>query len=177
MIAALFASYLFFATSQAEPATQRSPWEKKTIKNVVIELPTNCKTETQTTPGEGAVQKLTKFSFRTDVLNLELVFLSFPSAIVGNLNQAAANMSLEIKRTSGEESLTPWKTTAVSKRPARFIATKPDPTHQAREAILIDDTRLNNQLIIVDVSYDTNSSFGKPECERIIKSVMLNDGA
>jgi hypothetical protein len=143
----------------------------------VVELPTNCQTETQTTPGQGAVQKMMKFSFRTDVLDLELVFLSFPSGLVGNLNQAAANMSAEIERTSGRDSLTPWTTRVVSKRPARFIATKPDPTHQARQAILIDDTRRNDQLIIVDISYDTNSEFGKAECERIIKSVELNDGA
>jgi hypothetical protein len=143
----------------------------------VVELPTNCQAETQTTPGQGAVQKMTKFSFRTDVLDLELVFLSFPSGLVGNLNQAAANISAEIERTSGPESLTPWKTTTISRRPARFIATKPDATHQARQVILIDDTRRNNQLIIVDVSYDTNSRFGNAECERIIKSAELNDGA
>ncbi len=170
-------SLLVVAASQADPPPQRPSWEKKTIKNVVVELPTNCQTETQTAPGQRAVQKMTKFSFRTDVLDLELVFLSYATGTVGNLDKAAENTSLEIKRTSGEGSLTPWKAMTVSGRPARLIATKPDPTHQAREITLIDDTRRNNQLIIVDISYDSSSRFGKPECERIMKSVELKEGA
>jgi hypothetical protein len=178
IIATLFASSLLLPASQAQPATQRAASETKTIKNVLIEIPTNCITDTQTTtPPSGAVQKMTKFSFRNRVLDLELVFLSYASGTVGNLDKAAQITSSEIKRTSGEASLTRWESTTVSGRPGRHIATKPDPTHQARQITIIDDMRLNNQLIIVDVSYDSNSPLGKTECERIIKSVKLKDGA
>jgi hypothetical protein len=146
IVAPVFASLLLVAASLADPPPQRPSWEKKAIKNVLIDLPTNCKTETQTTPGNGAVQKMTKFSFRTNVLDLELVFLLFPSGTVGDLDKAAESTSSEIKRTSGEESLTRWQTTTVSGLPARHIATKPDPTHQARQITLIDNTRIKNQL-------------------------------
>jgi hypothetical protein len=101
----LFASLFMGAASQADPAPQPT-WEKKAIKGVLIDLPTNCKMETQTMPGNGVVQNMTKFSFRNNVLDLELVFLSFPGGTVGNLDKAAENTSSEIKRTSGEESLT-----------------------------------------------------------------------
>lgn len=144
---------------------------------MLIEVPTHCKTDTQTTtPAAGVVQKMTKFSFRNGVLDLELTFLLFPSGTVGNLDKAAESTSLEIKRTSGEESLTPWKATTVSGRPARHIATKPDPTHQARQITLIDDMRAKNQLVIVDISYDSNSGSGKTDCEHIMKSVQVKAG-
>jgi hypothetical protein len=82
-------------------------------------------------------------------------------------------MTAQLKAVSGEESLTPWKTTTVSGRPARYIATKPDRTHQARQATLIDDTKAKNQLVIVDISYASTSSSGKLDAERIMKSVAL----
>src|SRR6266516_4669261 len=91
-----------------------SGWEKKVIGNVRIEVPSDSKTDLRNTPGAGgAVQKMTKYSFRTRVLDLELVFLSFPRGSGGNLDGAAANMSAQVRATSGEESLAPWKTTTV----------------------------------------------------------------
>jgi hypothetical protein len=86
---------------------------------------------------------------------------------------AAENMSAQVKATLGEESLTPWKTTIVSGRPARHLATRPDRTHQARQVTLIDDTRAKNRLVIVDIGYDSNSTSGKTDAERIMKSVRL----
>ena len=149
-------------------------WQNKVISNVRIEVPSDSKTGVQNTPGAGgAVQKMTKYSFRTHVLDLELVFLSFPPGTGGNLDRAAANMTAQLKAASGEQSLTPWKTTTVSGRPARSIATKPDRTHEAREATLIDDMKANKQLVIVDISYDSSSSSGKADAERITKSVAL----
>jgi hypothetical protein len=119
------------------------------------------------------VQKMTKYSFRTGVLDLELVFLSFPPGTDGNLDGAAANMTAQLSAASGKESLTPWKTTTVSGRPARYIATKPGRGHEARQATLIDDLEAKNQLVIVDISYDSNSSSRKSDVERITKSVAL----
>jgi hypothetical protein len=149
-------------------------WEKRVIGDVRIEVPTDSKTDVQNTLGTGgAVQKKTKYSFRTRVLDLELVFLLFQPDMVGDLSGAAENMSAQIKATSGEESLTPLKTTIVSGRPARYLATKPDLTHQARQVTLIDDTQDKNRLVIVDISYDSNSSSGKTDSERIMKSVQL----
>jgi hypothetical protein len=149
-------------------------WENKVIGNVRIEVPTDCKTNVQNTPGAGgAVQRMKKYSLRNRVLDLELVFLSFPPGTGGNLDGAAANMSAQLKAASGEESLTPWKTTTVSGRRARCIATKPDRTHQARHVTLIDDTKAKNQLVIVDISYDSSSSSGKSDSERIMKSVEI----
>jgi hypothetical protein len=116
---------------------------------------------------------MTKYSFRTQVLDLKLVLLTFPSGMAGKLDGAAANMSAQIKAISGEESLTPWQTTTVSGRPARYLATKPDKTHEARLVTLIDDTRATNQLVIVDVSYNANSDSGKADSEHIMKSVAL----
>ena len=145
-------------------------WENKVIGNVRIEVPIDCKTDVQNTPGiGGAVQRMKKYSFRNRVLDLELVFLSFPPGTAGNLDGAAANMTAQLKAASGEESLTPWKTTTVSGRAARRIATKPDRTHQARQATLIDDIKANNQLVIVDISYDSSSASGKADAERITK--------
>jgi hypothetical protein len=153
----------------ADPA-----WEKKVIDNVRIEIPTDSKRDVQNTPGAGgAVQKMTTYSFRTRVLDLELVFLEFPPGIAGDLNGAAANMSAQIKAKSGEESLTQWKSTTVSGRPARYLATKPDRTHETRQVTLIDDTRAKNQLVIVDISYDSTSSSGKTDSEHIMKSVEI----
>ena len=153
----------------ADPA-----WKKKVIGDVRIEVPIDSKPDVQNTPGAGgAVQKMTKYSFRTHVLDLELVFLVFQPGMLGDLSGAAENMSAQIKATSGEESLTPWKTTIVSGRPARHLATRPDRTHQARQVTLIDDTRAKNRLVIVDISYDSNSSAGKTDSERIMKSVQL----
>ena len=149
-------------------------WEEKVVSDVRIEVPSDSKTDIQNTPGAGgAVQKITRYSFRTRVLDLELVFLAFPPGMVGDLNGAAANMSAQIKATSGEESLTPWKNTTVSGRSARYLATKPDKTGQARQVTLIDDTRARNQLVIVDISYNSSSSSGKSDSEHIIKSVEL----
>jgi hypothetical protein len=160
---------LLLATVHAGPA-----WEPKVIGNVRIEVPTDCKRDVQKTPGAGgAVQSMKKYSFRNRVLDLELVFLSFPPGPGGNLEGAAANMTAQLKAASGGESLTPWKTTSVSGRRARHIATKPDRTHQAREVTLIDDTKAKNQLVIVDVSYDSSSSSGKADSERIMKSVEI----
>ena len=172
---ALLVSVLVVVAAHADPPSQGGrSWDKKTIKNVLIEVPTDCKTDTQTaTPPSGAVQQMTKFSFRNAVLDLELVFLSFLSGTAGDLDKAAENMSSEIRKTSGQESLTRWETTTVSGRPARHIATNPDPTHQARQVTLIDDTRTKNQLIIVDVSYDSDARSGKTECERIMRSVEI----
>jgi hypothetical protein len=82
-------------------------------------------------------------------------------------------MSAQIRATSGAQSLTSWKNTTVSGRPARRIATKPDRTNQARQATLIDDTKAKNQLVIVDISYDSSSPSGKADAERITKSVAL----
>src|SRR3954463_1025264 len=85
---------------QGEPPTSSKGWKKKTIKNVVIELPTDSKTEVQETDVKGVVRKMTKFSFRTHVLDLELVFLVFTSGTVGDLDKAAENTNSEIERTS-----------------------------------------------------------------------------
>jgi hypothetical protein len=114
-----------------------------------------------------------KYSFRNRVLDLELVFLSFSPGTGENLDGAAANITLHLKTAYGEESLTPWKTTTVSRRPARYIAIKPDRTHQARQATLIDDMKATNCLVIVDISYDSSSGSGKVDSERIMKSVAL----
>jgi hypothetical protein len=160
--------FVLLATVHAGPG-----WENKVIGNVRIEVPTDCQTDVQNTPGAGAVQSMKKYSFRNRVLDLELVFLSFPPGTGGNLDGAAANMTAQLKAVSGEESLTPWTTTTVSRRPARRIATKPDRTHQTRQATLIDDIKANNQLVIVDISYDSTSSSGKADAERITKSVAL----
>jgi hypothetical protein len=173
LLATLFTSLLLVTAVEADPAVQKEGWEKKVIGNVRIEVPTDCKTDVRDTPGGGAVQRMKKFSFRTRVLDLELVFLSFPPGTSGNLDGAAANMSAQLRAVSGEESLTPWKTTTVSGRPARYIATKPDRTHQARQVTLIGDTKAKNQLIIVDISYDSTSSSGKSDTERIMKSVQI----
>ena len=160
---------LTLATVRASPG-----WETKVIGNVRIEVPTDCQTDVQNTPGAGgAVQSMKKYSFRNRVLDLELVFLSFPSGMRGSLDGAAANMTAQLKAVSGEQSLTPWKTTTVSGRTARRIATKPDRTHQGRQATLIDDLKATNQLVIVDISYDSTSSSGKADAERITKSVVL----
>src|SRR5205814_367642 len=137
-------------------------WQNKVISNFRIEVPSDSKTGVQNTPGAGgAVRKMTKYSFRTRVLDLELVFLSFPPGTGGNLDGAAANMTAQLKAVSGEESLTPWKNTTVSGHRARYIATKPDRTQQGRQATLIDDTEAKNQLVIVDISHDSSSSSGK----------------
>ena len=160
---------LLLATVYADPG-----WENKVIGNVRIEVPTDCKSDVQNMPGAGgAVQRMKKYSFRNRVLDLKLVLLSFAPGAGGNLDGAAANMTAQLKAASGEESLTPWKTTTVSGRPARHIGTKPDRTHQARQATLIDDTKAKNQLVIVDISYDSTSSSGKTDAERIMKSVEI----
>ena len=159
---------LLLATVHATPG-----WENKVIGNVHIEVPTGCQTDAQNTPGAGPVQGMKKYSFRNGVLDLELVFLSFPPGTGGNLDEAAANMTAQLKAVSGEESLTPWKTTTVSGRPARRISTKPDRTHQARQATIIDDTKTNNELVIVDISYDSSSSSGKTDAEHITKSIEM----
>ena len=170
VLAPLLISLLAVTAAQAD----RQAWEKKVINNVHIEIPSDCKKDVQTTPGAGdAVQKMTKYSFRTHVLDLELVFLSFLPGTGENLDGAAANMSSQFKAASGEESLTSWKITTVSGRAARYIATKPDRTREARQVTLIDDTKAKKQLVIVDVSYDSNSSSGKADSERIMKSVAL----
>ena len=149
-------------------------WQKKVISNISIEIPTDCQTDVQNTPGAGgAVHSMKKYSFRNRVLDLELAFLSFAPGTGGNLDGAAANMTAQLKAVSGEKSLTPWKTTTISGRPARRIATKPDRTHEARLATLIDDTKAKNQLVIVDISYDSSSSSGKADAERITKSIAL----
>ncbi len=151
-----------------------SAWEKKIISAVRIEVPGDSKTNVQNTPGAGgAVQKMTKYSFRTRVLDLELVFLTFPPGMVGNLDGATANMSSQLKAALGEESLMPWKSTTVSGRAARYIATKPSRTHEARQATIIDDTKAKDQLVIVDISYDSSSNSGKADSERIMRSVEI----
>jgi hypothetical protein len=149
-------------------------WQNKVVSNVRIEVPSDSKTAVQNTPGAGgAVQKMTKYSFRTRTLDLELVFLSFPPGTGGNLDGAAANMTMQLKAALGEGSLTPWKTTTVSGRPARYTATKPGRGHEARQVTLIDDTKAKNQLVIVDISFDSSSSSGKTDSEHIMKSVAL----
>src|SRR5256885_15005484 len=105
---------LLVAAVHADPG-----WQKKAIGNVRIDVPSDSKTEMQNMPGAGgAVQKMTRSSFRTRVLDLELVFLAFPSGMAGDLNGAAANMSAQTKAKSGEESLISWKPTTVSGRAA-----------------------------------------------------------
>jgi hypothetical protein len=152
----------------------RPGWENKVIGNIRIGVPTDCKADVQNTPGAGgAVQKMMKYSFRNRVLDLELAFLSAPPGVVGNLGGAAANMSSQLKTALGEENLTPWKAATVSGRPARYIATKPSRAHEARQVTIIDDTKAKNQLVIVDISYDSSSSSGKADAERITKSVAL----
>jgi hypothetical protein len=160
--------FLLLATIHAAPG-----WENKVIGNVSIEVPTDCETDVQNTSGGGPVQKMKKYSFRNRVLDLELVFLSFAPGTGGNLDGAAANMAAQLRAASGAESLAPWKTTTVSGRPARRVATKLGRTHQARNVTLIDDTKAKNQLVIVDISYDSSSSSGKGDAERIMKSVTL----
>jgi hypothetical protein len=157
------------ATVRADPS-----WESKVIGDVRIDVPTDSKADVQKAPGAGgAVQKMTKYSFRTRVLDLELVFLSFPPGTGGNLDGAAANMTAQLKAALGQESLTPWKTTTVSGRPARYIATKPARAHEARRVTLIDDIKAKSQLVIVDISYDCSSSSGNADSEHIMKSVEI----
>jgi hypothetical protein len=61
----------------ATPVHADLAWEKKVIGDIRIEVPSDSKREVQNTPGVGgAVQKMTKYSFRTRVLDLELVFLA-----------------------------------------------------------------------------------------------------
>jgi hypothetical protein len=147
---------------------------EKIIGGVRIEVPSDSKTDEQNTPGVGgAVQKMTKYSFRTRVLDLELMFLTFPPGMVGNLDAVTANMSSQLKAALGEESLRPWKSTTVSGRPARYIATKPSHTHEARQATIIDDTKAKNQLVIVDISYDSSSNSGEADSERVMRSVEI----
>jgi hypothetical protein len=135
-------------------------------------VPSDNKADVQNTPGVGgAVQKMKKYSFRTHVLDLELAFLSFAPGVNGNLEGAVANMSAQLKAALGEESLTPWKTTTVSGRPARYLATKPGRAHEARQVTLIDNMKAKNQLVIVDISFDSSSSSGKSDSEHIMKSV------
>jgi hypothetical protein len=110
---------LLAATIHASPA-----WEPNIIGNVRIEVPTDCKKNVQSTPGAGGgIQSMKKYSFRNRTLDLELVFLSFPPGTGGNLEGAAANMTAQLKAASGAGSLSPWKTTTVSGRPARHVAT------------------------------------------------------
>jgi hypothetical protein len=160
--------FLLLATAHAAPG-----WENKVIGNVSIEVPSDCRSNVQQTPGGGAVRKMKKYSFRNRVLNLELVFLSFAPGTGGNLDGAAANMSAQLRAAPGAESLAPWKTTTVSGRPARRLATKPSRTGQGRVVTLIDDTKAKDQLVIVDISYDSTSSSAKGDAERIMKSVTL----
>ena len=161
--------FLLLVTVRAE-----SSWEGKVIGNVRIEVPIDCKADVQNTRGAGgAVQRMKKHSFRNRVLDLELVFLSFPPGTVGNLDGAAANMTAQLKAALGEKSLTPWKTTTVSGHPARYIATKPNHSHEARLVTIIDDMKAKNELVIVDISYDSVSSSGNTDSEHIMKSVAL----
>lgn len=160
---------LLLVTAHAGPG-----WENKVIGDLHFEVPSDCQTGVQNAPGAGgAVQSMKKYSFRNRVLDLELVFLSFPPGTDGNLDGAAANMTAQLKTALGEEALTSWKTTVVSGRPARHIATKPGRAHEARQATLIDDTKAKNQLIIVDVSYDSSSGSGSADAKRIVKSVQV----
>ena len=43
-----------------------------------------------------------KYSFRNRVVDLKLVFLSFPPGAGGNLDGAAANMTAQLKATSSK---------------------------------------------------------------------------
>jgi hypothetical protein len=149
-------------------------WQDKIIGNLRIEVPTDCQVNVQNTSGlGGAVQRMKKYSLRNRTLDLELVFLSYLPGTKGNLDAAAANMSSQFKAVLGEASLTSWKVMSVSRRPARHIATKPSRRREVRQAILIDDLSANNQVVIVDVAYDSRSPSAKDDCERIMKSVRL----
>ena len=140
-----FATLLFLLMGTAVHADPG--WKKRLIGDVDIEVPTGSKTNVQNTPGAGgALQKMAKHSFRNRVLDLELVFLSFLPGTGGNLDGAAANMTAQLKAASGEASLTPWKVTTVSGRPARYVATKPHRTHEARQVAIIDDTKPRTNL-------------------------------
>jgi hypothetical protein len=44
---------------------------------------------------------------------------------------------------------------------------------EARRATLIDDTKAKNQLVIVDICYDSSSTSGRADAERIMKSVQI----
>src|SRR5438046_9248282 len=127
-----FATLLFLLMGtavRADPA-----WETRLIGNVHIEVPTDCKTDVQNTPGiGGAVQSMKKYSFRNRVLDLEIVFFSFPPGTAGNLDGAAANMTGQLKAASGEESLTPWKPPTVPGRPSGLIVKRTNRTQEARE--------------------------------------------
>ena len=64
-----FATLLFLLMGTAVHADPA--WETKLIGNVHIEVPTDCKTDVQNTPGiGGAVQSMKKYSFRNRVLDL-----------------------------------------------------------------------------------------------------------
>ena len=158
---------VLIATAHADPG-----WENKVVGNVRIEVPADCKRDVQDAPGAGAVQRMKKYSFRNRVLNLELVFLSFAPGTGGHLEGAAANMSAQLSGAPGAASIAPWKTTTVSGRPARRLAAELGRTG-GRNVTLIDDTKAKNQLVIVDISYDSSSSSGRADAERIMKSVAL----
>jgi hypothetical protein len=148
-------------------------WEKKVIGGVHIVVPKECKTDTQNKPGTGVVKKMTKLSFKTAAIDLELVFLEFPPGFSGNIDGAAANMGAQIKAALGEDAFTQWNAATISGRPARCLATKPSPTNETKLATIIDDTRATNQLIIIDISYDSTSTSGRADSERIMKSVEI----
>ena len=99
--------FILLTSVHTEPS-----WEKKVIGNVRIEIP---RTARQTykirLERGGAAGQYLRGTICTCVLDLELVFPSFPPGTGGNLDGAAANMSSQLKAASGEESLTPWKAT------------------------------------------------------------------
>ena len=147
-------------------------WESKVIGNVTIDVPSDCQSSVQHAPGGGAVRNMKKYSFRNRVLALELVFLSYASGTGGNLDGAAANMSTQLRAAAGGKGLPSWKSTTVSGRPARRLAADLGRAG-GRLVTLIDDTQAKDQLVIVDISYDSQSKSGKGNAERIMKSVSL----
>lgn len=119
---------LWCVTIRAESPMPAQGWEEKVIGGVHIVVPKECKTETQNKPGTGVVKKMTKLSFKTAAIDLELVFLEFPPGFSGNVDGAAANMGAQIKAALGEDAFTQWNAATISGRPARCLATKPSPT-------------------------------------------------
>ena len=160
--------FLLLATVHAAPG-----WEKKVIDNVGIEVPSDCRSDRQHLRGGGAVQKMKKSSFRNGVLNVELVFLSFAPGTGGNLDGAAANINAQLRAAPGAVRLPRWQTTTVSGRPARRLAAEIGRIDQGRRVTLIDDSKAKDQLVIVDISFDLNSSSATGDAERIMKSVSL----
>lgn len=157
---------------RAEPPAPQQEWEAKVFGELHLDVPAGSQTKTRNSAGASVVKKMTRYSFQNSKLDLELVFLDYDPGFEGDIDGAAKNMGDQMRAMTGDE-IPPWKVITVAGRPARTLASNPDKTHQARMVTLIDDTKAGRQLIIVDVSYDTDSAAAKADAGHIINSVEI----